>query len=230
MTDLEFHPVVSRAEWLVARKQHLADEKAFTRARDKLSAARRALPWERVEQDYVFEGADGPVTLAEAFGDCSQLIVQHFMYDPGWEEGCKSCSFWMDNLDGVRVHLARRDAAFVAISRAAYPKLAAFKERMGWDVPWLSSAGTTFNFDFAVSFEPRDEPQLYNYTAQVIRMTELPGFSVFYKNRAGEIFRTYSCYARGLDMLNGAYHCMDLLPKGRDEQSGMSWVRHHDKY
>jgi len=230
MSDLNSHPVVSRDEWLEARKQHLADEKEFTRLRDKLSAERRALPWVRVEKDYAFEGPNGPVTLAEAFDGRSQLIVQHFMYGPDWQEGCKSCSFWMDNLNGTFVHLAHRDATFVAISRAPYRTLAAYRDRMGWDVTWLSSLDSEFNFDFGVSFEPRDEPQQYNYVEQPVSMDELPGFSIFYKDAGGEIFHTYSCYARGLDVLNGAYHCLDLLPKGRDEDAGMSWVRHHDKY
>ena len=152
------------------------------------------------------------------------------MYGPDWEEGCKSCSFWMDNLNGTFVHLADRDATFVAISRAPYPTLAAYRDRMGWGVTWLSSLDSDFNFDFNVSFEPGEQPQEYNYAEQPIGMDELPGFSVFYKDSAGEIFHTYSCYARGLDMLNGAYHCMDLLPKGRDEEAGMSWVRRHDNY
>jgi len=230
MSDLNSHPVVSRDEWLEARKQHLADEKEFTRLRDKLSAERRALPWVRVEKDYAFEGPNGPVTLAEAFDGRSQLIVQHFMYGPDWQEGCKSCSFWMDNLNGTFVHLAHRDATFVAISRAPYQTLAAYRDRMGWDVTWLSSLDSEFNFDFGVSFEPRNEPQQYNYVEQPVSMDELPGFSIFYKDAGGEIFHTYSCYARGLDVLNGAYHCLDLLPKGRDEDAGMSWVRHHDKY
>ena len=230
MSELNSHPVVSREEWLEARKQHLADEKEFTRLRDKLSAERRALPWVRVEKDYVFEGPNGPVTLAEAFDGRNQLIVQHFMYGPDWQEGCKSCSFWMDNLNGTFVHLAHRDATFVAISRAPYRTLAAYRDRMGWDVTWLSSLDSEFNFDFGVSFEPRDEPQQYNYVEQPVSMDELPGFSIFYKDAGGEVFHTYSCYARGLDVLNGAYHCLDLLPKGRNEDAGMSWVMHHDKY
>lgn len=230
MSELNSHPVVSQDEWLEARKRHLADEKEFTRLRDKLSAQRRALPWVRVEKDYLFEGSNGPVTLAQAFDGRNQLIVQHFMYGPDWEEGCKSCSFWMDNLNGTFVHLADRDATFVAISRAPYPTLAAYRGRMGWDVTWLSSLDSDFNFDFNVSFEPGEQPQEYNYAEQPIGMDELPGFSVFYKDSAGEIFHTYSCYARGLDMLNGAYHCLDLLPKGRDEEAGMSWLRRHDQY
>jgi predicted dithiol-disulfide oxidoreductase (DUF899 family) len=230
MSELNSHPVVSRDEWREARKRHLADEKELTRLRDRLSAQRRALPWVRVEKDYVFAGSNGPVTLAEAFDGRRQLIVQHFMYGPDWEEGCKSCSFWMDNLNGTFVHLADRDATFVAISRAPYPTLAAYRDRMGWDVTWLSSLDSDFNFDFNVSFEPGDGPKEYNYAEQPIGMDELPGFSIFYKDSEGEIFHTYSCYARGLDMLNSAYHCLDLLPKGRDEEAGMSWVRHHDKY
>jgi len=230
MTDLDAHAVVSQEEWIIARKLHLADEKAFTRLRDKLSAERRALPWVRVDKSYVFDGEHGTQSLTDAFDGRRQLIVQHFMYGGDWEQGCPSCSFWTDNLDGIVVHLNHRDASFVVIGHAPFPTLAAYRKRMGWMCTWLSSAGSDFNYDFGVSFDESDTSKNYNYEDNSTDMTETPGFSVFYKNDADEIFHTYSCYSRGLDMLNSAYHCMDLLPKGRDETANMSWLRHHDLY
>ncbi len=230
------HPVVSHQEWLAARRKLLEEEKAFTRQRDALSRRRREMPWERIEKDYRFVGPDGQRSLAELFDGRSQLLIYHFMLGPDWESGCKSCSFWADNFNGVDIHLAHRDVTLAAISRAPYPKIAAFKQRMGWSFAWYSSFEDDFNYDFGVSFHPADlksgEVQ-YNFEMQKLGMDEMPGFSVFARNAAGEVFHTYSCYARGLDMLNGAYHLLDLTPKGRDEDAlpfSMAWVRHHDRY
>jgi predicted dithiol-disulfide oxidoreductase (DUF899 family) len=230
------HPVVSHPEWVDARKQLLAKEKEFTRLRDELSRDRRALPWERVEKDYVFEGADGKKTLAQLFDGRHQLIVYHFMFAPDWQEGCKSCSFWADNFNGIPEHLRQRDVSLVAISRAPVAKLQAFRKRMGWSFPWYSAGDSDFNFDYQVSFRPADLAKgdvTYNYRQQKMGMTDLVGISVFYRDDEGRIFHTYSAYSRGVDMLNGAYHYLDLVPKGRDEE-GLSytqaWVRHHDRY
>ena len=228
------HRIVSSDEWLAARRALLDKEKAFTRARDALSAERRALPWKRVETDYVFEGARGSVSLADLFAGRGQLIVYHFMFGPDWEAGCKSCSFWADNYDGAVAHLNARDTNLVAVSRAPYPRLAAYRQRMGWHFEWVSSLGNTFNRDFAVSFPEDGGPEGNNYNFGTIRFDgeEAPGISVF--AREGDaICHTYSCYARGLDMLNGAYHLLDLVPKGRDEDGlrfTMEWVRRHDEY
>jgi predicted dithiol-disulfide oxidoreductase (DUF899 family) len=228
--------VVSRDEWLAARKALLAKEKAFTRRRDELSAERRTLPWVRVEQQYVFDTVGGKETLADLFAGRSQLVVYHFMYGPDWGDGCKSCSFWADNFDGIVVHLAHRDVTMLAISRAPLATLAAFKRRMGWRFKWVSSYGNDFNRDFHVSFTPAELAQGavdYNYERRKFPSDEAPGISVFAKDEQGGVFHTYSCYARGLDMLNGAYHYLDLVPKGRDEAglpSSMAWLRHHDRY
>jgi len=233
---IENHPVVSREAWLEARRQYLAKEKAFTRQRDALSADRRALPWVRVDKEYVFEGPDGRETLSDLFAGRSQLIVYHFMLGPDWQEGCKSCSFWADNFNGIDVHLKHRDVTLLAISSAPLPKIEAFKRRMGWNFKWVSSAGSDFNHDHHVTFTPDELKQgeiYYNYTRIKSSMTELPGISVFYKDATGTVFHTYSCYSRGLDMLNGAYHYLDLVPKGRDEaelRPRMTWVRLHDSY
>ena len=229
--------IVSRNEWLEARMQHLKREKEFTRLRDELSAQRRELPWVRIDKDYVFDGPGARQSLAELFAGRSQLIVYHFMFDPDWEAGCKSCSYWADNFNGIGAHLAARDVTFAAISRAPLPKLQAFAKRMGWSFTWYSSFGSDFNFDFGVSFRPEDLARgwvSYNYARRDNKsMTELPGISVFAKDESGAVFHTYSCYSRGLDMLNGAYHHLDLAPKGRDEDGlpyHMDWVRLHDMY
>lgn len=230
------HRIVSQEEWLEARKAHLTREKEFTRLRDQLSRERRALPWVKVEKDYVFQGPNGPESLGDLFDGRSQLLVQHFMYGPDWEEGCPSCSFWADSYDGFVVHLAQRDVTMVAVSRAPLVKLDAFKRRMGWSFKWVSSLGSDFNRDFQVSFTPDEMAKgemTYNYETRGFPADEAPGVSVFIKNEDGEIFHTYSCYARGLDMLNGAYHYLDLVPKGRDEDDlpySMAWVRRHDEY
>jgi predicted dithiol-disulfide oxidoreductase (DUF899 family) len=227
--------VVSHEEWLKARLELLAAEKEFTRQRDALTRRRLAMPWERVEKSYQFEGPNGALSLADLFDGRSQLIVYHFMFGPDWEEGCKSCSFWADNFDGIPIHLNHRDVTFTAVSRAPLAKISAYKKRMGWSFPWVSSYGSDFNYDFHVSFT---EEQLaagkvqYNY-GLVEGYEELPGLSVFYKNERGEVFHTYSCYARGIDMVNGAYQFLDLVPKGRDEDGfsfSMAWVRRHDQY
>jgi predicted dithiol-disulfide oxidoreductase (DUF899 family) len=230
------HVIVSHEEWLAARRKLLEEEKAFTRQRDALSQHRREMPWERIEKDYRFEGMQGRRSLADLFDGRSQLIVYHFMLGPDWESGCKSCSFWADNFNGIDVHLAHRDVTLAAISRAPYSKIAAFKQRMGWSFAWYSSFGDDFNYDFQASYHPDDLKRgevLYNFEMRKLGMDETPGLSVFARNATGEVFHTYSCYARGLDMLNGAYHLLDLTPKGRDEGKlpfSMSWVRHHDRY
>ena len=227
--------VVSEAEWLVARKDLLAREKEFTRQRDALSAARRNLPMVRVNKEYVFDGPDGKETLSETFDGRSQLIVYHFMLGPGWEEGCKSCSYLADHFDGANWHLPHRDVTLVVISRAPLAELETYKKRMGWRFKWLSSHDSDFNFDYHVSFTEEEEKKnevYYNYRKGEFMMDELPGLSVFYKDGNGEIFHTYSTYARGLDILVGTYHFLDLVPKGRDENpdSTMDWVRRHDSY
>jgi predicted dithiol-disulfide oxidoreductase (DUF899 family) len=230
------HRIVSREEWLAARQDLLAKEKEFTRQRDALSAERRKLPWVRVEKEYVFDAPGGKRTLAELFGGRSQLIVYHFMFGPGWEEGCPSCSFLGDHFGGSAVHLAHRDVTLLAVSRAPLPQIEGFKKRMGWGFPWVSSYGTDFNRDYHVSFT-KDEitkgKVYYNYGETEFPSEEAPGASVFYKDGTGAVFHTYSTYARGLDILLGAYNFLDLVPKGRDEDSlkfTMAWVRHHDKY
>ncbi len=229
-------PVVPPAEWLAARRELLRKEKEFTRLRDELSRQRRALPRERVEKNYSFDGANGKETLANLFGGRSQLIVYHFMFGPGWKEGCPSCSFLADTFDGAAVHLAQRDVSFVAISRATLPEIEGFKKRMGWQFKWVSSFGNEFNYAYHVSFskeERVDGKVYYNYGTREFPAEEGPGTSVFYKDEAGEIFHTYSSYARGLDPMLSAYNWLDLTPKGRDEEGlafPMAWVRHHDKY
>ena len=228
--------VVSPEEWLKARLDLLAAEKEFTRQRDALTRRRMAMPWERVEKPYRFEGPDGELSLADLFDGRSQLIVYHFMFGPDWEEACKSCSFWADNFNGIPIHLNHRDVTFVAISRAPLSKLDAYKKRMGWNFPWFSSNGSDFNFDYQVSVRPEDLPKgvaYYNYKVQPSNASEEVGISVFYRDESGEVFHTYSCYSRGVDMLNGAYHFLDLVPKGRDEDDldyPMAWVRRHDQY
>jgi predicted dithiol-disulfide oxidoreductase (DUF899 family) len=230
------HRVVSRQEWIEARKAHLAHEKEYTRARDRLSAERRALPWVRVEKAYSFDGPGGQVTLADLFEGRSQLVVQHFMFAPGWDEGCKSCSFWADGFERMIPHLAARDTTLVAVSRAPLQKLNAFKQRMGWTFDWLSSASSDFNFDYAVSFTPdqlKSDAKVYNFGTSGFSIEEAPGISVFYRDERGDIFHTYSCFARGLDMMNAAYHYLDLTPLGRHEEGlpyPMDWVRHRDRY
>jgi predicted dithiol-disulfide oxidoreductase (DUF899 family) len=226
---------VSPQEWVRARKELLKKEKEFTRLRDELSRERRELPWEKVEKKYAFEGPKAEETLADLFDRRSQLMVYHFMMGPGWKQGCPSCSFIADHFDGMRVHLAARDITLVVVSRATLPEIEAFRKRMGWGFKWVSSFGSDFNFDYQVTIAPgtkADEKSLYNYEMQVVQSEERPGLSVFYKD-AGDVFHTYSTYARGLDILLGAYNFIDMTPKGRNEEGlkhGMAWVRHHDKY
>jgi predicted dithiol-disulfide oxidoreductase (DUF899 family) len=233
---MQNYKVVSREEWLVARKEHLAKEKEFTRLRDQLSRERRELPWVKVDKEYLFEGPDGKQPLADLFEGRSQLIIYHFMYGPDWEEGCPSCSFWADNFNGIDIHLNHRDITLAAVSKAPLDKLQAYKKRMGWSIKWFSSFESDFNRDYHVSFtseEMEKGEMYYNYRISNFPMEEAHGISVFYKNQQGEVFHTYSCYSRGLDMLNGAYHYMDLAPKGRDEDNlpyGMAWLHRHDQY
>ena len=233
---MQHNRIVSRDEWLAARKQHLKKEKELTRLRDRLSAERRALPWVKVEKNYVFDAPEGKKTLADLFDGRSQLIVQHFMLGPGWEEGCVGCSFGADHVDGARLHFEHRDVTFVAVSRAPLPQLAAFKKRMGWRFPWVSSFGSDFNYDFNVSFTKDDEAKgkaFYNFELRDFESEEMSGISVFYKDGNGDIFHTYSTYARGDELLSSAYMYLDLVPKGRDEADlpyPSAWWRHHDKY
>jgi predicted dithiol-disulfide oxidoreductase (DUF899 family) len=228
--------VVSSAEWVAARKQFLEKEKQLNRLRDEVARERRALPWERVEKRYVFEGPDGGETLSDLFGGRSQLIVYHFMFGPDWEEGCPSCSFLTDHIDGALVHLANRDITLLLVSRAPYQQIEAFKQRMGWQVRWLSSYGNDFNYDYHVSFRPEEIARgevYYNYGMIPFMAEDLHGASAFYKNEEGEIFHTYSTYMRGCDIMVNTYNFMDIAPLGRNEDDlgfTMSWVRHHDKY
>ena len=232
----ELPRVVPQTEWLAARKELLSKEKKFTRLRDELSRQRRELPWEKVEKQYVFDGPGGKETLADLFGGRSQLIVYHFMFGPGWEQGCPSCSLLSDHIDGSVAHLAARDVRLAVVSRAPLAQIEAFKKRMGWRFKWVSSYENDFNRDHHVSFTKEEMAKgemSYNYTIQKFPSEEGPGTSVFYKDAAGDIFHTYSAYARGLDILIGAYNWLDLAPKGRDEDGlafSMAWVRHHDRY
>ena len=228
--------IVSRDEWLEARRELLEEEKQFTRLRDQLSLKRRKLPWVKVDTEYLFDGPGRKQNLSDLFEGKSQLIVYHFMYGPDWQEGCPSCSFWADNFNGIDIHLRHRDANLVVISRASLDTLEAYKKRMGWSFKWLSSLGSDFNYDYQVSFtadELEKGEMFYNYSMGSFPADEAPGISVFYMSPEGDVFHSYSCYARGLDMLNGAYHYMDLLPKGRDEDDldfTMAWLHRHDQY
>ncbi len=235
-TGVREHDVVSPKQWIASRKELLRKEKEFTRLRDELSRERRELPWEKVEKEYMFDGPNGKVRLADLFGGRSQLIVYHFMFGPGWEQGCPSCSYLADHFGGSLVHLANRDVTLAVVSRAPIDQIEAFKQRMGWDFRWVSSFSNDFNRDYHVSFtkeEMANGKVDYNYDLMEFPSEEAPGASVFFKNEAGEIFHTYSTYARGLDILVGAYNFLDLAPKGRDEDGlafTMAWVRHHDRY
>jgi len=222
-------------EWLAARQALLKKEKAFQRARDELAQQRRELPWRRIRTEYVFATEDGPRSLAQLFGDASQLIVYHFMFHPDWDEGCKSCSFWADSYDGAVSHLKARDVALVAVSRAPLDKLLAYRDRMGWRFPWVSSAENAFNFDFGVSFTPEQieaGDTSYNYREGKVTIEELPGISVFVRD-GDKVFHTYSTYARGLDPYNATYQLLDIAPYGRNEADlpyPQDWVRRHDEY
>lgn len=233
--DLLQHPVVSRDDWIRARKQLLQKEKELTRLYDAIAAERRALPWVKVEKQYRFETENGHVDLAGLFGENSQLLVYHFMFGPGWDEGCGGCSFLADHFDGANWHLPHADVSLVAVSRAPLQEFLPFKKRMGWHFPWVSSNGCDFNFDYQASFtqEAREAGKaVYNFEPLEGEgfPDDLHGFSVFYKATDGTIYHTYSCYARGSEVACGTLRLLDLVPKGRNESSTMNWVRLHDKY
>jgi len=236
MINLNNHQIVSKNEWIKARKVLLQKEKEFTELRDQLSQQRRDLPWVAVDKEYVFDGPNGKQNLSDLFDGRSQLIVYHFMYGPNWDAGCPSCSFWADNFNDIIVHLNQRDVTMIAVSRAPYNKIDAYKKRMGWDFNWVSSFDTDFNYDYFVSFTSEEltkKKAFYNFILQDPRISDREGVSVFYKDPSGKIFHTYSTYERGLDILNTAYNYLDLLPKGRDEDGyefPMTWVRRHDEY
>jgi predicted dithiol-disulfide oxidoreductase (DUF899 family) len=234
--NIENHPVVSQDQWVAQRRALLAREKELTHLRDRVARERRALPWVRIKKNYVFDAPEGRRTLADLFDGHHQLVVQHFMFAPGWEQGCKSCSFMADHIDGARVHLAHRDVSLVVISRAPLPELERFRQRMGWQFKWVSSHGNDFNHDFGVSFTEEERAKgevYYNYGMQPFPLEEAPGISAFYKNTAGVVFHTYSTYGRGVELMMGAYDFLDIAPKGRDEDNlpyAMDWIRHHDRY
>ncbi|MEO5912847.1 MAG: thioredoxin family protein [Luteolibacter sp.] len=230
------HSVVSHDDWIAARKELLVKEKELTRLSDQLSSARRALPWEKVEKNYVFESPDGKVTLAELFGSKRQLIVHHLMFAPGWSEACVGCSHSADHADSARQHFENADVSYVAISRAPVEDLLRFKKRMGWTFHWISSGDGDFNYDYGVSFTPEQVASGnvgYNYATSTYTFDELPGVSVFYKDEEGNVFHTYSTYARGLDILLGSHNYLDLTPKGRGAKGtpdDPGWLRYHDQY
>ncbi|MBB3311201.1 putative dithiol-disulfide oxidoreductase (DUF899 family) [Rhizobium sp. BK196] len=229
------NPVVSREEWLEARRAFLLKEKEATHLRDKLNAERMALPWVKVDKDYTFDTLDGPKSLADLFDGRSQLMVYHFMFGPEWEAGCPGCSFLADHLDGTLPHLNHHDVTLVGVARAPLAKIRAYKQRMGWKFPWVSSFGSDFNFDYHVSFTPEDlakDKVFYNFSpiAPSDANDELPGLSAFYKNDKGEVFHTYSSYARGAEELLGTLMILDHAPKGRNEDSTMDFVKRHDEY
>ena len=232
----ETHRVVSRDQWVAERKALLAREKELTRLRYDIARERRALPWVRIDKNYIFDAPEGRRTLAELFGGRRQLLVQHFMLAPGWEQGCPSCSYMADHTDGMTVHLAHRDVTFVAISRAPLAEIESFRRRMGWQFKWVSSHGNDFNYDFRVSFTPEEVTRGdldYNYGGWPFSSEEWPGISAFCKDDAGDVFHTYSTYGRGVEVMMGTYNMLDLMPKGRDERDvghKMEWVRHHDRY
>jgi predicted dithiol-disulfide oxidoreductase (DUF899 family) len=234
---MQHNRIVSRDEWLAARKEHLRQEKELTRLRDELSRQRRELPWLKVEKPYVFDGSGGKESLADLFDGRGQLVVNHFMLGPGWKEGCVGCSFGADHVGGALVHVEHHDVTYVAISRAPLPEIEAFKQRMGWRFKWVSSYGSDFNYDYHVSFT-KDQIATgkvdYNYEMRDFQSEELQGTSVFYKDENGDIFHTYSSYARGSDVFLGAYALLDITPKGRNETGPhhnlTDWVRHHDRY
>jgi predicted dithiol-disulfide oxidoreductase (DUF899 family) len=236
MRNLDNHRIVSKDEWLAARSALLKKEKEFTLLRDKLGQQQRDMPWVLVDKKYLFDGPNGKQTLSDLFDGRSQLIVYHFMYDPNWDAGCPSCSFWADNFNGIVVHLNQRDVTMIAVSKAPYSKIGEYKKRMGWNFKWVSSYDNDFNFDYHVSFTPEElseKKAFYNYSLQDTHSPEREGVSVFYKDTAGHVFHTYSAYARGIDVLNVAYHYLDLVPMGRDEDGHefpQFWVRRHDEY
>ncbi len=225
--------VVAHEDWLAARRDLLQKEKELTHLRDSVTSERLALPWERIEKDYVFDTLDGPRSLAGLFEGRSQLVVQHFMLAPGWKEGCPSCSFMADHTDGMNLHLANHDVTMIAVSRAPLADIERYRKRMGWTFGWVSSFGSDFNYDFRVSFTPEEVASGhidYNFGGWNMTGEEWPGVSAFIKNEAGEVFRTYSTYGRGVEVMMGTYAMLDLTPKGRNEARGMDWVRRHDRY
>lgn len=230
------HAVVPRDAWLAERKTLLAQEKELTRLRDQVARERRALPWVHVGKSYVFDTPEGKRSLSDLFEGRRQLMVQHFMFGPGWEQGCPSCSFMADHTDGMKIHLEHRDISFVAVSRATLPEIERFRRRMGWQFSWVSSNGSDFNYDFHVSFRKEDRVDgtvNYNYGRVEFPAEEAPGISLFYKDGEGRVFHTYSTYGRGVEVMMGTYNMLDLAPRGRDEHDGfykMDWVRHHDRY
>ena len=228
------NPVVSHDQWIAARTAFLEKEKEFTRLRDELSAQRRALPWEKVEKTYVFNGVNGPRTLSDLFDGRSQLVVYHFMFPPEWDAGCPHCSFWADDFDGTIIHMNYHDVSMAVISRAPAEKLDAYKKRMGWGFEWVSSGDNDFNYDYYASFTPdevKKQSAFFNYRQQDPGFTDREGMSVFCKDESGQLFHTYSTYARGIDIINTAYNIFDMTPKGRDESRGNQyWIRRHDEY
>ncbi|HXE64749.1 MAG TPA: thioredoxin family protein [Bryobacteraceae bacterium] len=231
------HAVVTEQEWLTARKALLAKEKELIHLRDRINRERQALPWVKVSKDYIFDTAAGKKTLAELFDGRSQLLVYHFMLGPGQKAGCPSCSLLADGFDGVLTHLENHDVAFVTVSRAPFPEINAYKTRMGWRFPWVSSAGSDFNFDYNVSFTTARTPDghaTYNYADMPLpagsKDMEMPGLSAFSRNDQGEVFHTYSCYARGLEDMLGTMMFLDRAPQGRNEKTTMDFVRRHDEY
>ena len=234
---MELQRTVTREQWLDARLDLLAAEKDLTRHGDRVARLRRELPWVEIDQAYVFEGPEGRVALADLFGARRQLLVQHFMLGPDWEEGCKGCSYMADHVDGMLVHLAQRDTAFVAVSRAPYARIERFRRRMGWRFAWVSSHGSSFNYDFGVGFTPEQVaagPLPYNYGEWPLSGEDWPGLSVFFRDESGRVFHSYSTYGRGVEVMMGAYRMLDLTPLGRGEREDapnkMEWVRHHDRY
>ena len=232
MPSIMNHPVVSHEQWVTERKKLLGREKELTHLRDQVARERRALPWARIDKSYTFDTSEGKRGLGDLFEGRRQLLVQHFMLAPDWEEGCSSCSYMADHIDGMLVHLAARDVTFVAISRAPLAVIEAFRRRMGWKFKWVSSFGTDFNYDFHVSFTEKAKEQVYyNYGTVPFECEELPGISAFYKDDAGVVFHTYSTYRRGVEAMMGTYNLLDLTSMGRNEGDGpMAWVRYHDRY
>ena len=227
------HAVVTRDEWLNARREMLKAEKELTRLGDKVTRERLALPWVRIGKEYAFDTLEGRRRLADLFDGRSQLLVQHLMYAPGWKEACPSCSFMADHIDGMNRHLAHHDVTLIAVSRAPLAEIEAYRNRMGWQFTWVSSFGSDFNYDFRVSFTPEEIASGhidYNFGEWAHTGEELPGVSAFYRDDAGELFHTYSTYGRGVEVMMGTYNMLDLAPKGRNESSGMDWVRRHDRY
>jgi predicted dithiol-disulfide oxidoreductase (DUF899 family) len=232
---IENRKVVSQRQWLAARKKLLAKEKKFSKLRDELNLQRRKLPWVKIAKEYVFDGPTGKVTLGDLFNGKSQLILYHFMLGPGWGEGCEHCAFWADHFDSVNIHIGQRDTAFAVVSRAPLPEIEPFKKRMGWQFKWVSSFSTDFNSDFNVSFTPEQIKRgvlPYNYEEFKMKIDELQGVSAFYRDKNGDIYHTYSSYARGIDLMNTTYNFLDLTAKGRDEnpEATQDWVRYHDQY